>query len=309
MSIAVLLLCFGSPSTKDEIKPFLYNLFSDTNIFPLPFAQKLFARLISETRARSIGKKYDKIGGGSPYNKLTFLQSVALQRELAKRNGNYKVFVGFLYCKPFVEDVLNEILCLDYEKIILLPLYPQYSFATTRAAFSRVKNKEKHMVFINDFHNHPLYIKSVVGRINDALQKLKSFDDLHIVFTAHNIPRKMIEEGDTYEKQVNVTVHSVFEKLNKNIPYHIAYQSKVGFGRWLTPSTEKLIEHLKVNGAKRLVMVPISFVCEHFETLYQVGVEYRNLAMKLGYEEFVMTEALNDSPDFIQAIADIVEKS
>ncbi|WP_461831354.1 ferrochelatase [Aquifex sp.] len=304
----VILINLGGPNSLEDVEPFLYNLFSDPDIFKLPF-QKFLAKLIAKVRARRTREYYEVMGGKSPQLEQTLEQAKALQDKLGE---SYKVVVGMRYWKPFIRDALKTLIDEGIKEIILLPLYPQFSITTTGSAFNEFQRAVKGLKAENlkvrkvfHFYNHPLFIKAWVERIREKVEKP---EDYHFIFSAHSLPKKIIEKGDPYQKQTEETVKLIMQHFPK-ASYTLAYQSKVGFGRWLEPSTEEAIRNSIGKGIKKLVVIPISFVSEHSETLYELDHVYKNLAERLGCEEFIRIPTLQTHPTFIKALEKIVKET
>ena len=310
--IAVLLVNFGGPSTLNTVKPFLYNLFSDPTVldFPLSFLyRKPLAWLISNMRDMTSREMYKKVGGISPLIPLTYLQGQSLQNLFSKNELLIDVFIGFRYCKPFIEDTLNEISKKNYTKLIVLPLYPQYSYTTTGSVQLIVnkwleKNKKSNLelYFINDWYKDEDYLTSFSTLIQNSLENL-DLRSTEIIFSAHSIPMSNIENGDPYQKHIDETALLLIEKLKWKKRWHIAYQSKIGPIKWLEPSTDKVIEEIaKRNKNTNILVVPISFVCEHVETIFEIGMLYKGIAKKHGIKKFTRVPALNTDKYLIQAL-------
>ncbi len=304
----VILINLGGPNSLEDVEPFLYNLFSDPDIFKLPF-QKFLAKLIAKVRARKTREYYEVMGGKSPQLEQTLEQAKALQDKLGE---SYKVVVGMRYWKPFIRDALKTLIDEGIKEIILLPLYPQFSITTTGSAFNEFQRAVKELKAENlkvrkvfHFYNHPLFIKAWVERIREKVEKP---EDYHFIFSAHSLPKKIIEKGDPYQKQTEETVKLIMQHFPK-ASHTLAYQSKVGFGKWLEPSTEEAIRNSIEKGIKKLVVIPISFVSEHSETLYELDHVYKNLAERLGCEEFIRIPTLQTHPTFIKALEKIVKET
>jgi len=363
--VAVLLVNFGGPDSLRSVKPFLYNLFSDKKIIGLPTPLRQFvAWMISTSREKASGEMYKEIGSKSPLIPITYLQSQKLQ-ELFRRNKiNIDVFLGFRYCKPFIEDSLDLIKSKGYEKIVVLSLYPQYSYTTTGSTEMVVekwkkKNGLRHcekqsdeaiqhevlsrgvettkgsnsvsrslaalgtipevsdcrvgsssllamtspVIFsIKDWFKDEDYIQSYTNQINNALENL-DLRSTELLFSAHSIPIRNILKGDPYEEHIKETVKLIVEKLNWKKKWHLAYQSKLGPVKWLEPSCEVVIEEIaKRNQNASILVVPISFVCEHVETIYEIGMLYKEFAIKSGIKTFRRVPALNTDKFLIQAL-------
>ncbi|WP_163328524.1 ferrochelatase [Desulfurobacterium thermolithotrophum] len=279
MREAILLTYMGAPSTLDEIKPFLFRLFSDRDLinFGVPaFLQKPLAYLISTFRTPKVKPQYEAIGGGSPLVRYALDQANLLEKETG-----IKTFLGMLYSKPLLKEVVKEIERYSPDRLYVLTLYPQYSVATAGACFRDVKkflSKKFNYTFIKSWCRNPYYIKWIQKSIEKELKDLK---EPLILFSAHSLPKYIVENGDIYVNEIEDTVKLVMEKF-KEIPYKISYQSKVGPIKWLEPSTEEVLKELKEEKRKEVLVFPISFVSEHIETLYELDVEYGELANELG---------------------------
>jgi len=310
--IGVILLNMGGPDSLEAVRPFLYNLFSDHDIIQIPrLIQKPVAKLISIFREKKVRKYYEAMGGKSPQKEQTLKQAEALQQSLGDK---YKVVVAMRYWHPFTEEALNELLKYDLEKIVLLPLYPQFSTTTTGSSFNEFDRIYKKLNLnipierIYSYHNHPLYIKAMVENIKMELtsKDLPNYKDYYFLFSAHSLPEKIIQKGDPYQRQTIETVKLIMKHFPK-IPYSLAYQSKVGFVKWLEPMTDKEIKRLAKSGVKKLAIIPVSFVSEHSETLYELDIQYRELALKEGIEDFKRIKTLQTNPIFIHCLESLVK--
>jgi ferrochelatase len=315
--IGVVLFQLGGPDSPDAVEPFLYNLFCDPDIidfFGAWFARRPLARYIARTRADVVRHHYDAIGGHSPIRLLTGRQARALEAALAP-HVNAKCFIAMRYWNPLSAEAAAEVNAWNAPDLVLLPMYPQYSFATTSSSL-----KEWKRVFqsngnaprahaVESFYDHPLYVQSVAEKIALTLTHFDEPDRAHIVFSAHGLPLSLIERGDPYARQVADTVELVMRIGAWKNKHTLCFQSKVGRRKWLTPSLTDTIDSLARAGEKNLLIVPIAFVTEHIETLHEINIEAREQADKLGVEQFEMMPAVGDSPTFISALADIVLRS
>ncbi len=308
--VAVLLANFGGPDSIHSVKNFLYNLFCDPKIINLPSPLRQFiAWMISNSRSKSSSIMYEKIGGISPLIPITYLQSEKLKKHIDSNKLNIDTFIGFRYCRPFIQDVLDELKEKGYKKIIVLPLYPQYSSTSTGSVelvleewIKKNEMTKPELYLIKNWHTDEDYIQSYTNLINKACNHL-DLRRTEIIFSAHSIPIKCIESGDPYEKHINETASLIVEKLNWKKPWHIAYQSKIGPVKWLEPSVESVIEGIaKRNINTNILVVPISFVCEHVETIYEIGILYKDFAIKQGIKTFRRVPALNTDKYLIQAL-------
>jgi ferrochelatase len=316
--IGVVLLNLGGPDSLEAVEPFLYNLFCDPDIINFPGSflfRKGLAKLISSTRHPKVQKQYAKIGNKSPIKDFTLGQAKLLEEKL-NEEINAKVLVAMRYWHPFTEEALDTIAEEQIKKVILLPLYPQYSKATTA---SSMKEWEKQIagrkdlrnletVLIESYYDFPPYIDAFVERINQGLERFpeEKREQVHILFSAHGTPMKLVREGDPYSAHIKKTVETTVERGGFTLPHSLCYQSKVGPQKWLTPSTPDTIERLAAEGVKNMLVVPIAFVSDHLETLFELGIEYRRLAREKGVEQYEVTEGLNDSEKFIDALAQLV---
>ena len=322
-SIAVVLFQLGGPDSPEAIEPFLCNLFSDPDIIDFPFARlarPTLARLIASRRARHVRQHYARIGGRSPIRELTEQQASTLEREL-RRTIDARCVVAMRYWNPSTADAIQQIQVSHFDQLVLLPLYPQYSKTTTgssvnewRRQYSATSQRLGEARVIPEFYNHPFYVEAVVEKINLGLETVRragnpSTDDVYLLFSAHGLPLKEIEQGDPYQAQVESTMRSVTECGRWPNPYRLCYQSRVGPGKWLQPTLDASLHQLAIQGAERVLVIPISFVTDHVETLYEVDIEARELAGRLGIRRFEVMPALNDSPTFIRALTDLVRKA
>lgn len=308
---AIVLFNLGGPDNLDAVRPFLYNLFSDPAILRLPaFLRKPLAWLISKTRAPKSRIIYQKIGGRSPILEQTQAQSKALEEAL-KDKGEYRVFVSMRYWNPTSDTVARNVHNYAPDKIILLPLYPQYSTTTTASSFADWDKSAadaglnaptvKFCCYAGDNH----FAAAHAQLIKDTYWKASETGKPRVLFSAHGLPESIANAGDPYPWQVKETVAAVARILAiDSLDYAICYQSKVGPMKWLTPSAEEEIIAAGKDGVP-VVMVPISFVSEHSETLYEMDMEYRELAAAQGVPGYWRVPALSTAPLFIEALANL----
>ncbi len=318
--IAVVLLQLGGPDNLEAVEPFLYNLFCDPDIIDIPGAflfRKRLARLISSRRAPKVQELYKRIGGRSPIFKQTKLQANSLLELLKGKGYNVDVYVAMRYWHPFTDAVVKDIISSKPDKIVLLPLYPQYCKATTGSSVNEWKRvaKELHIpniptLLVDKYYDHPLYIDAIVKRIRCALNRVPNNDlsKVQIVFSAHGTPMKLVRDGDPYSHHIRKTYELVVERGQFGLPHMLCFQSKVGPQKWLTPSLTGTIERLGHEGATHLLVVPIAFVTDHIETLSEINIEARDEALKLGVKYYDMMPALLTEELFIECLSDLVEK-
>jgi ferrochelatase len=310
--IAVVLLNMGGPDSLEAIEPFLFNLFQDPDIFKIPFGQKIFAKLISKLRTSKVVEQYKKIGGKSPINEYTEKQRELLETSLRNANINADVLIAMRYWKPLTSDTIKIIKANDYSKINLLPLYPHYSSVTTGSSFNewnrQYSGEKNRVVEIKSFFNQKEYLNGVSKRIDEGLElfpnTLKGKTEL--LFSAHSIPQKLVDDGDPYQEQILESIRLIMELRNNSEKFHISYQSKVGPVKWLKPSTEEMIKNLGESGVENLLVIPISFVSDHIETLFELNIEYRKIANESNIKNYKVMTGLNDSPIFISQLHNLV---
>lgn len=310
--VGVVLFQLGGPDRLDAVQPFLYNLFRDPDIinFPLAWlARRPLAALLAGLRARHVREHYAAIGGGSPIRELTEGQSLALKDALEPW-VDAQVAIAMRYWHPTTVEAVRRIERASVEELVLLPLYPQYSRATTASSLRewqrRWRRKDLRTHTIEHFYDHPLYLSALVERIEQSLAEFEHPAEAHIVFSAHGLPLSLIQAGDPYQEQIEATVRLLLRQGGWRNPTTLCYQSRLGRQKWLEPSLTSTVERLAREGVRRLLVVPLSFVTEHIETLYEINLEARALAGSLGVEEFAVMRALDSSPRFIAALADLV---
>ena len=302
----VLLLNLGGPADLNGVEPFLVNLFSDVISFPWGrLGSKTLGRLIARLRREHSRNLYRDIGGGSPILQETEAQAVALQATLG---DGYQVQVAMRYSPPTIEAVQTTLLQTveEWDEIIVLPLFPQYSFATTRTCYqvwSQNRALSGRATFIKSYHDHPGYIAAVRELISTTLNTDAGGEGCHLLFSAHSVPESYIRRGDVYQAQIKETVGLVMKGLPNS--YSLAYQSKVGPVKWIGPSTKDRIEALGHSGLTTLAVVPIAFVCEHLETLQELDILLSEFARNVGIVNYLRVPAVGTHPKFIKALADI----
>lgn len=321
--VAVLLLNLGGPDSLDAVRPFLFNLFSDREIIRLgpAFMQKPLAWLISGLRHEKTEGYYRLIGGKSPILDITTAQAKALENELGQeakgaQRADCRVFIGMRYWHPLIEEIVPEIHAEKIRRLVVLSLYPHYSIATTGSSLSKLNEVVSRfgsdpfeMVTVTSWQDHPLYIDALVEKIEQGISAFRPVSrtgDVRVLFSAHSLPQKFIAEGDPYVEHIQRTITEITKRTE--IAWDLSYQSKSGPVKWLEPSTDEMIETLARQGVKNLLVVPISFVSDHIETLYEIDILYKNLAASRGMR-LERAGSLNTSPLFISGLADIVRKA
>jgi ferrochelatase len=318
--VGVVLFQLGGPDSLDAVEPFLRNLFLDPDIIPmgpLGFLRGPLARYIAKKRSVPVAGRYTMIGRRSPIAILTERQRVKLSAALSPYVDPV-VVTAMRYWKPFTEDAVRALKAAGpLDELVLLPLYPHYSYATTLSSMKEwrriygkpVGGPPEHT--IASFYAHPSYIEAVVKKIGVCLRQFSDSSRIHLLFSAHGLPMSLVEKGDPYPKQIAQTVRLVCESGAKQYPgwpktYVLCYQSRVGPSKWLEPPFLGTMERLGHEGVKEMLVVPISFVTEHIETLHEINIDGRSDAKKWGIERFRMMPAVGDSAPFIAALQDVV---
>lgn len=307
----VILLNLGGPERLEDVTSFLYNLFSDREIIHLGPAllQKPLAWLIARRRAGISKKNYARIGGGSPITRITLAQQQALQQAL-DTVGDFKVTTAMRYWQPRTEAALKLLAEEGVSHIIALPLYPHYSMATTGSSLSELKRQISATAFdcrlfeIDAWPDHPGYVACLAERIQAGLDRF-SEPQVTVVYSAHSLPVDFIAQGDPYVEHLQRTINAVEQKTG--IRGQLCFQSRSGPVRWLAPSTPETLVRLADQGCKNILMVPISFVSDHVETLYEIDILYKKSAKELGMR-LESTSSLNTDPAFIECLKDLVIK-
>ena len=319
--VGVLLLNLGGPERIQDVGPFLYNLFSDPEIIrlPTPLMQRPLAWFISTVRSKKSQQAYRSIGGGSPLRRITEQQARELQSQLRQRGIDATTYVAMRYWHPFTESAVADIKADGVSQVVVLPLYPHFSISTSGSSFRELSRLRKHdkdfqnlsIRCIRSWYDNPGYIRSMAELIADKIKMCDLPNESHVFFSAHGVPRSYVEEaGDPYQKEIESCTHLIIKELTNILGYknnyHLAYQSRVGPEEWLKPYTEDIIEELGKKKVRDLIVVPISFVSEHIETLQEMDIEYRYLARKYGIINFRRVRALDTYPLFINGLADLV---
>lgn len=312
VKLGVVLFQLGGPDSLESIEPFLYNLFCDPDIIDFPFARiarQPLARLISSTRAKHVAHHYAEIGGKSPILENTVRQAAALEAEL-RQTCDARVTVAMRYWKPFTQTAIEELERFGAEQIVLLPLYPQYSKTTTGSSLNEWNRHWKGAApvhVIQDFYRDPEYLAAFVEIISRSMAQFEDPRDVDVIFSAHSVPVAAIEKGDPYQRQIEATADLLWQCGTWPGRRHLCYQSKVGASRWLRPTMHETIKGMAAEGRRHLLVVPVSFVSDHVETLHELEIEHRGQARLLGITDYRVTPGLNDSPRFIRALSGLVQ--
>jgi ferrochelatase len=306
---AVILFNLGGPDVPASVQPFLFNLFNDKHIIQAPrFIRWCLATMISRLRAPKARGIYEMIGGGSPIVSNTKQQADALQKKLP---ASHRVFICMRYWHPMTGEVIQQVQDWGAERIILLPLYPQFSTTTTGSSFSEwerlctKKNVSLPTLKICCYPTEQNWIKAVVDTIQQRISDVK---DYRFLFSAHGLPEKIINQGDPYQHQVEQTVAAVVQALGaEHLDYVTCYQSRVGPLKWIGPSTDEEIIRAGMD-KKRIVLIPIAFVSEHSETLVELDIEYDELATESGVKQYIRIPTVSAHSLYIDTLATLIHK-
>jgi len=315
--VGVLLLNLGGPDKIEDVRPFLFNLFADPEIIRLPVKafQKPLAWLISTLRAKKSQDNYLEIGGSSPLRRITEEQGAALEARLKELGQEVKIYIGMRYWYPFTEEAIAKIKEDKIEKVVVLPLYPQFSISTSGSSFRVLEEmwaedpelKNIEYTLIPSWYDDQDYLNAMADLIGQELDKFEQPEEARVFFSAHGVPVSYVEEaGDPYQREIEKCTDLIMKTLGRSNQHTLAYQSRVGPVEWLQPYTEDALEQLGEEGVKNLAVVPISFVSEHIETLQEIDIEYREIATEAGVENFFRVPAMNTHPTFINSLAGLV---
>ena len=316
MKRAILFLQLGGPETLSDVRGFLYRLFADPEVIRVKSGalRRLIAASIALTRGGISKKMYAQIGGGSPIRRLTDEQSAGVERLLRAAGKDAAVRTAMTCSRPLVEDVVKELSAEGYGRFLAFPLYPQYSLTTTKGAFDRSREAVERLApgaklfEVGSFPEEPGFLEAHADQIREGLA---SFPDRSpgatlVLFSAHSIPKNLVtSEGDPYQKEIERTCAGIAKLLGPGVRTSLAYQSKLGPVEWLGPATADVIPELGRKGEKQVLVVPIAFVTDHIETLYEIDRLFADAARAAGIPHFHRTPGLNSHPKFLQALASI----
>ena len=315
MKKAIILFNLGGPDSLDAVQPFLFNLFNDPAIISLPTILRYpLAKFISKRRTPVAKAIYAEMGGKSPILEETQNQADAIEKTLKHESDEYKCFIVMRCWNPRATETVKKVKKFNPDQIILLPLYPQYSNATSGSSIKewmKICKKEKLNVETKTICCYPTdkdFILSYANLIKEKIN-LNKLPETTLVFSAHGLPENKIKQGDPYQWQVENTVNHLVKKLSiTNLNYILSYQSRVGPLKWIGPSTEKIIKQEAIK-QKIIVVVPVAFVSEHSETLVELDIEYKKLATKHGSKDYIRVPAVSVNQDFINSLKSSILKA
>lgn len=311
--LAIVLFNLGGPDAPDAVEPFLFNLFSDPAIIRVPQPLRwLIAKIVSRRRAPFAREIYRQIGGGSPLLPLTEEQGRALEAALGSDDIDVRVFISMRYWKPFAGETARAVKAWAPDELVLLPLYPQYSTTTTASSlkdWDRAAKAAGLHTRARTICCYPVedgFIAAHVALLRAAIAGFPTRDEFRILFSAHGLPKRIVEAGDPYQVQVEATCAAVMAGVGGGpFDWTTSYQSRVGPLEWIGPATDAEIERAGHEG-KSLIVVPVAFVSEHSETLVELDKEYGKLAADKGVPRYVRVAALGTQPLFIEGLARLV---
>ncbi|MFO1113213.1 MAG: ferrochelatase [Rhodospirillales bacterium] len=313
--VAVVLFNLGGPDSLEAVQPFLSNLFNDPAIIRLPGAvRRPLAAMASRRRAKVAREIYRELGGGSPLLPQTLDQAAALERRLKQRGIDARVFVSMRYWHPMSDAVAVEVRNYAPDRIVLLPLYPQYSTTTTASSLADwaraavCADLDITSVAVCCYPTQPGFIAAIARRLRNELEGADFPTGFRVLFSAHGLPERVVASGDPYQWQVERTCAAVLEAVDgAEMDHVICYQSRVGPLKWIGPSTLEALETAAADGIAAVV-VPIAFVSEHSETLVELDREYRKHAGEMGVPLYLRVPTVGTAHEFISGLADVVEE-
>jgi protoporphyrin/coproporphyrin ferrochelatase len=316
----IVMMNLGGPATLDQVEPFLLELFADREIIQLPF-QRWLGPFIARRRTPKVRGLYDKIGGGSPILRYTRAQGQGMVERLDRlspETAPHGFYVAFRYVQPKSDDALRAMAEDGVERAVAFTQYPQFSCSTTGSSLNELWRAAERTglrdafawSIIDRWPVHDGFIASMTETVREGLEQFDPADRdrVLILFSAHSLPLDVIDRGDAYPQEIGASVQAVVERLDRDNPYLLAFQSEVGPVRWLGPHTEQVIRQLGARGQKHLLVVPIAFTSDHIETLSELDREYGEVAHRVGITQYKRTPALNERPQFMDALADIVRE-
>lgn len=316
MKIGICLLNMGGPASLEDVRPFLFNLFSDREIIELGprFLQRPIAWLIAKMRAPKSKENYRLIGGKSPLTDITISQAKALEGLLNKRIGEgvsigFVAKVGMRYWHPRTPKTLMEFKTEGIEKVIGLSLYPHFSRATGGTSLNEFERCARDLglefVSIKRYPTHPAYISALKDVLEEGINKMGG-PPFHLVYSAHSLPERFIRQGDPYLHDIKATIKAL--EAQTGIKGTLAFQSRSGPVKWLEPQTDQHLLELVAQGKRRILCLPISFVSDHIETLYEIDMLFKGIVKEAGGELY-MTPGLNTRPSFIEALFQLTQET
>lgn len=319
--IGILFFNLGGPDRLEDVEPFLVRLFSDRDIIELPLGallQPIVARIIARSRRASVQQNYRSIGGGSPQLRLTRAQANALEARLSSNGRRVKTYIAMRYWNPTTDEALDAMAADGVRRVVTLTMYPHYSQATTgsserelaRALERSPAGRQFTVSGIASYPDHPLYLDAMADTVRQAYHQFApgTRDRVVVLFSAHGLPKKFVDRGDPYVDHIAATRRGILDRLQIPNRHVLGYQSRTGPVEWIGPGTEEVLQELGREGVREVLIVPLSFVSDHIETLYEIDQLFADEAARAGITEYRRPAALNTHPLFIEALAQLVEQ-
>jgi ferrochelatase len=312
--LGVVALNLGGPDSLEAVEPFLRNLFADPDVIRLGIGrplQPLFARMVARRRAPLSRAAYQQIGGKSPIREESEAQAAAIAAALTRRARPARPYTAMSCWHPFSSQAVAAARADGVTRAVAVPLYPQFSFTTTGSAFKALDhalaNSGIALARVRHYPDAPGYIEALADRVSEALAALPERDRLEapVVFSAHGLPESYIRDGDPYLDDIRVTVAAVTRRLGLGARAQLAFQSRIGRQKWLSPYIEDALDALAGAGCKAVVVCPVAFTGEHIETLQEIDIIYRERSLARGIVHFARARTVGCHPAFIEALADL----
>jgi ferrochelatase len=313
--IAVVLFNLGGPDRIDAVRPFLFNLFADPAIIRLPGVLRIpLAHLLARRRAKAAVPIYETLGGGSPLLPNTEAQARALEAVLAE-DFDARCFIAMRYWHPMSDETALAVKDWGPDRVVLLPLYPQFSTTTTASSLrvwgvaAKAAGLDVPTSAVCCYPADPGFVEASARLVREHHDRAARHGRPRVLFSAHGLPKKVVDAGDPYQWQCELTAAAIVERLGlQDLDWAVCYQSRVGPLEWIGPSTDEEIERAGRDGVP-LVVVPMAFVSEHSETLVEIEVEYRHLAKEKGVPWFERVPAVGTEGAFVEGLARIVRQT
>lgn len=308
----------GGPETLDDVEPFIRAIFADPLLVPLPGGPRtrsVVSTLVARVRGRRSRSNYDEIGGGSPIVATTQRQADALSAELAARGHDVVVVVAHRYSAPDTAAAVDALVAAGVDRVVLLPLYPQYSAATTGSSEAELRRllaeraADVELAVVRSWCDHPGYLDAQAGLVDEMLADL-SDEELSgglLVFSAHGLPQRLVDRGDPYPEEIGATVDGIVARLHCSVAHVTAFQSRAGPIPWVGPDVREVVDDAGRRGVSWLGVVPVSFVSEHVETLHELDIQLRQRAEAAGISDFRRSRCFDVDPIVGPMLADVVE--
>ncbi len=318
--LGIVLAQMGGPADLDQVEPFIRSIFADPDLIDVPgpaWTGSVVGTIVSKIRGPKVRSSYRRIGGGSPILDITLAQARAVTEELGNRGHDAVGAVAMRYTQPDTADAVDHLVGEGVERLVMLPLYPHYSFATTGSSeneLCRVLARRPTglpLRVIRSWHDHPSYLDLQAGLVTDLLDRLPKAEreGAAVVFSAHGLPRKLVDRGDPYPAEIAASMAGIIERIPYEIDARLGYQSRTGPVRWIGPDTIEVIEEFAAEGRDSVSLVPLSFVSDHIETLYEADMLMAEAAANAGIRQYRRSAVFNDGEGVGEMLADIVEEA